>query len=168
MKSNNPPFSWPIPVNICVPPGGNETLTPWSQLRFNPLGLYHLRRWQGVFPVERGFFATNQSQFEAADVAWFAAGTHEDGAHDHRHDHFHPLHNEICREISNAYADPKAECRELEKRVQDLTFDTVRFFFFSSTYLTFLTGYTLGSYCWWNHNDLTCCRHHGPRLSSPS
>ena len=127
MKSDKPPFSWPIPVNIPVPPGGNEKLIPWSQLKFNPLGLYHLRRWQGVFPTERGFFIANQPWFEAADVAWFAAGMHEDGIHDHPRDHFHPLHNDVYREISDAYTDPKAERKALETRVRKLTFDLVRF-----------------------------------------
>ena len=173
MKNDKPPFSWPIPVDIPVPPGGNEKLIPWSHLKFNPLGLYHLRRWQGVFPTERGFFISNQPRFEAADVAWFAAGMHEDGAHDHPCDHFHPLHNDVRREISDGYTDPKAERKALEKRVQNLTFDLVRFQFFpltylTSTYLTLLTGYTLGPPCWRNHYDLTCCWHYGPRLSSPS
>jgi hypothetical protein len=131
MKSNkSPPFSWPIPVDICVPPGGNETLTPWSRLKFNPLGLYHLRRWQGVFPGERGLFVANQSRFEAADVAWFAAGMHEDSAHDHPRNKFHPLHNDVHQEVSTAYTDPKGERKLLEKRVQDLTFDMVCFFKF--------------------------------------
>jgi len=66
-------------------------------------------------------------------VAWFAVGMHEDGAHDHPRDHFHPLHNDVHREVSSAYTDPKIERKELEKRVRDLTFDLVHFQFFSST-----------------------------------
>lgn len=126
MKSSDPPFSWPIPINMRVPPGGNEKIIPWAQLKFNPLGLYHLCRWQGVFPGERGFFVTNQPRFEAADVAWFAAGMHEDGSHNHPPGHFHPLHNDVRWATSTGYVDAKAERKLLEKRVQDLTFDLVR------------------------------------------
>jgi len=125
------PFCWPIPVNILVPPGGNGKIIPWSELKFNPLGLYHLRRWQGVFPNERGFFAANQAKFSAADIAWFAAGMHNDGQHSHAKDHFHPLHNDVRNQMSTGYADVKRERKALEKQVHDLTFDMVRFFSFT-------------------------------------
>ena len=124
MKSDKSPlFSWPIPVNMCVPPGGNEILTPWSQLKFNPLWLYHLHKWQGVFLGECGFFVTKQSQFEAADVTWFAAGMHEDGAHDHPHNHFHLLHNDVHQEVSNAYMDPKGVKVQKSDQTRDWTQD---------------------------------------------
>lgn len=129
MIFSDPPFNWPIPVNIRVPPGGNGKIIPWTQLKFNPLGLYHLRRWQGVFPGEHGFFTTNQLRFEAADIAWFAAGMHEDGLHSHPSDHFHPLHNDVHRALSS-YVDSKAEKKLLGNRVRDLTFDLVRFAIF--------------------------------------
>jgi hypothetical protein len=77
--------------------------------------------------MECGFFIANQPQFEAADVAWFAAGMHEDGMHDHPRDRFHQLHNDVRQEISDAYTDPKAERKALEKCVQNLTFDLVHF-----------------------------------------
>jgi hypothetical protein len=95
---------------------------------------------------------------------------HEDGAHDHPRDRFHPLHNDVRREISDAYTDTKAERKALEKRVQNLTFDLVRSSILSIELSDFdlSTGYTLGPPCWRNHYDLTCCWHYGPRLSSPS
>ena len=115
-----------MPVTIHTPPGGNGEIIPWSELKFNPLGLYHLRRWQGVFPQERGFFVSNQGRFESADIAWFASGMHSDGDHHHLQDHFHSLHNEVHRE-TKGYPEPKVERKALEKRVHELTFDMVSF-----------------------------------------
>lgn len=127
------PFRWPIPVSIPAPPGGNGNIIPWSELKFNPLGLYHLRRWQGVFPAESGFFVANQARFSAADIAWFAAGMHSDGQHAHAQDHFHALHNSVYDQMSTGYANAKRERKALEKQVHDLTFDMVRLFFSLST-----------------------------------
>ena len=83
----------------------------------------HLHQWQGVFLGECGFFVTKQSQFEAADVAWFAAGMHEDGAHDHPYDHFHLLHNDVHQEVSNAYMDPKGVKVQKSDQTRDWTQD---------------------------------------------
>jgi hypothetical protein len=123
------PFCWPIPVNIRAPPDGNGTIIPWSKLKFNPLGLYHLRRWQGVFPAKSGFFVANQARFSAADITWFAAGMHSNGQHAHAQDHFHTLHNSVFDQMSTSYTNPKKERKALGNQVLNLTFDMVHLFF---------------------------------------
>ena len=127
-----------MPINIHTHPGGNCKIIPWSELKFNLLGLYHLHQWQGVFSQEHRFFVSNQGHFESADIAWFASGMHSDGDHHYPQDHFHLLHNKVYQE-TKGYPEPKVECKALEKHVYELTFDMVSFtvcFFF--TYLIYL------------------------------
>jgi hypothetical protein len=50
----------------------------WSQLKFNPVGLYSLRCHLGLIPQEPGIFQHYQQSFLAAEIAWFAAGLSED------------------------------------------------------------------------------------------
>ena len=83
---------WVVPgVEISDPLGADKLpLTPWQSLKFHPIGLVHLRRYQGLFPYLPEFFKVKQASFEAADLAWFAAGLHKDGNHHRAQDSFHP------------------------------------------------------------------------------
>ena len=74
-------FNWGAPVDITMPPSGDGTVPPWTDLTFNPLGLYNLCRRIGILAGEPGIFTRYQSHFKAADVAWFAAGASEDNNH---------------------------------------------------------------------------------------
>ena len=89
-------FSWGIPVDIPCPPGGEGPLPSWSELKFNPLGLYNLRRRLGALWKEPGIFMQHKSAFLASDIAWFAAGASVDGAHGIPSDAFHPLLETFC------------------------------------------------------------------------
>ncbi|KAF8874790.1 hypothetical protein BD779DRAFT_1678569 [Infundibulicybe gibba] len=96
MHSN---LHWETDINISAPPGGDGPLPSWDQLKFNPLGIYNLRRRLGAFPTEPGIFTAYKSRFEAADVAWFAAGLSVDGKHELPKDSFHPLFIESRQDL---------------------------------------------------------------------
>jgi hypothetical protein len=98
---------WLAPVNIQVPTSASNTVPPWSALKLNPVGLYALRRWQGIYPLWDHFYSANQHRFRAADLAWLASGTHNDGRHLHSIHSFHPSQIELTNETSSAGA--KAE-----------------------------------------------------------
>ena len=74
-------FNWGTPGDITMPPSRDGTVPPWTDLKFNPLGLYNLHHHIGILAGEPGIFTRYQSCFEAADVAWFAAGASEDNNH---------------------------------------------------------------------------------------
>jgi hypothetical protein len=90
---SNPP--WGDGIDIPAPTSGNGPLIHWAKLKFNPVGVHHLRRWQGAFPQHPLFFLANKSRFAAADLAWFAAGTHSDGQHFLNPNSFHPMFVEL-------------------------------------------------------------------------
>ncbi|KAJ6565151.1 hypothetical protein DFH09DRAFT_1474511 [Mycena vulgaris] len=55
--------------------------TPWSELAFDPLSLFDLRRHLGARMNEPGRFMASQFQFHAADIAFLAGGASGDGRH---------------------------------------------------------------------------------------
>src|ERR1700678_1039496 len=63
----------------------------WSDLKFNPLGLYSLRQRLGLLSDQRGIFTRYQQSFLASDIAWFAAGASEDKKHHVHPNTFHSL-----------------------------------------------------------------------------
>jgi hypothetical protein len=77
-------------VSIPTPSNAPDTPASFDSLKFNPVGLYDLRRRQGVLQSPRGIFNKYQSKFLASDIAWFAAGIHNDGQHQVPPGHFHP------------------------------------------------------------------------------
>ena len=116
---------WKIPVNIAPPAAGDATpITPWKDLFFSPVGLYHLRRWLGVHEKHRNLFTSNQPRFRSADLAWFAGGVHKDGLHFHPintfHDWFIRLHQATARNTVL-----KEERKGVLAELQELVFDTV-------------------------------------------
>ncbi|PPQ82115.1 hypothetical protein CVT25_014277 [Psilocybe cyanescens] len=109
-------------ATLHAPYNGDCPLIPWTDLKFNPVGVYHLCLHQGVFPHRPNFYKTNRLKFDAADVAWFAAGMHKDGNHDHSPQTFHPL-AEALQKDTKEMPKSRSECKELLHRVQELTFD---------------------------------------------
>lgn len=56
-----------------VPSGaGAQPLVPLSQVKYNALGIYDLRRHCGTLPHEPGVYETHRPCFDAADLAWIA------------------------------------------------------------------------------------------------
>jgi hypothetical protein len=80
-------WNWGIPGIRYPPPpvaqGGSpsDNPPPFSDLKFNPLGLYHLRHRLGMLVNEPGAFTEFQDRFNAANLAWLASGASEDGQH---------------------------------------------------------------------------------------
>jgi hypothetical protein len=129
-RSNVPAPPWGIPVNIPAPANAvvGQPATSWEHLRFSPLGAYHLRCWQGVFPGIRDFFISCQSRFRSADLAWFASGLNRDGDHNHAITSFHRSLVTLIGDTSS-YAQGKNERKGLLLEVKELMFDIVSFFF---------------------------------------
>jgi len=126
---NAPGPPWGIPVNISVPANADgQPVTSWDRLRFNPIGVYHLRCWQGVFPGVRDFFITCQGRFRSADIAWFASGMNRDGNHNHPQGSFHPSLVTLVRETGSTQE--KLERKALLAEVKEQLFDVVRFYIF--------------------------------------
>ena len=69
-----PPYmhNWGINVNIPAPPGAGAQPLALSQVRYDPLGLYDIRRHCGALPHEPGVYEAHRSCFDAADLAWIA------------------------------------------------------------------------------------------------
>jgi hypothetical protein len=111
---------WGIHVDIQAPPGATDEVTAWQDLKFNPLGLYDLRRRLGVLRDQRGTFVQHQHRFLASDIAWFVAGSHDDGNHQTESNSFHPMFFEARLHTTNAQ-----ERQVFSKKSRDLLFDTV-------------------------------------------
>jgi hypothetical protein len=119
---------WGIPVKITRPAnavGNLEKPQPWNSLRFSPMGVYHLRCWQGVFPGVRNFFVDRQSCFRSADIAWFCSGSSRDNNHNHPRVSFHPSLRTLI-EDTNSYVEGKGDRKLLLGELKDLMFDSVR------------------------------------------
>lgn len=107
-----------------APAGAGTMPLNWGKLKFNPVGLYDVRRLQGFLPAHPTVFKLYCDRFLAADIAWFAAGKHRDDLHDQRRDQFHPMYHDL---LSHGMTpQEKAERKALVERVQALTFDLVR------------------------------------------
>ncbi|KAJ7281720.1 hypothetical protein C8J57DRAFT_1500414 [Mycena rebaudengoi] len=80
-------WNWGLPgIHIPQPPVARDadlTTRPpaYEDLKFNPLGLYNLRRRLGVLVSEPGTFTTFRRKFDAADLAWLTAGASADSCH---------------------------------------------------------------------------------------
>ena len=111
-------------VAIPLPYNAGPSPLPWTSLAFHPLGLLDLRRRLGKPPLDPNLSKSLQPRFEAADLAWFAAGLASQSC-DIQQEEFYP---ELIVLRSNTERDSKGmEARAaLRKRVRDLTFDCVR------------------------------------------
>lgn len=131
MQQTGPPS---LPANISVPSNGKSLpVTSWDRLHFSPLGAYHLRCWQGVFPGIKNFFITYQRRFRSADLAWFSSGSNRDGNHNHPQTSFHPSLVTLFRETNSV--EGKLERKAILAEVKEQLFDVVRFFNTHSVYL---------------------------------
>lgn len=145
---------WGVPVDLPAPPGSGGNIPPWTDLKFNPLGIFNLRRRLGALPREPGVFMQHKSRFLASDIAWFAAGLHNDGQHLTSRDTFHPLFK-TAREHTGT-GEPAQKLRnKLRDSVRDLVFDTVSEISSFHVYCAhdLIIVDTLGPSLWWMHND---------------
>ena len=71
-------WNWGIPVAIPEPPNAGAQPLGWDDLKFNQIGLFDIRRRIGVFASEPGVYDKHRTQFNAADLAWFASGLSTD------------------------------------------------------------------------------------------
>ena len=126
--SKSTKFKWGVPVTIPIPPFGDGEVPSRSDLKFNPLGIYNIRHRIGVLANEPGIFTHYQHRFEAADIAWFAAGTSEDGNHHVSTDTFHHAFNVVRSELPSGDKGGKW-CKLLWTRLMKLLFDVVRHIF---------------------------------------
>lgn len=109
-------INYPPPSNISHQPAS------WESLRFSPVGLNDLRHRLGCINKEPGVFERFRNRFEAADLAWFAAG-------------LAATPNQIqANAFSNQFLQLRDDTagssggtlrRDLQKQVRQLTFDMV-------------------------------------------
>lgn len=121
-----PNFSWGTP-GIEIPPPTATSLTQpvprtFSKLSFDPQGVYDLRRMLGALPPYPGQYTTNQFRFNAADVAFFAAGCSNDGKHVTAHDEFHSTLVSMYQPAGKFGTDSRHKLRDV---TQKLVFDAV-------------------------------------------
>jgi hypothetical protein len=148
---------WGTHIDIPVPPGGTGDVPAWSDLKFNPLGIYNLRRRLGALQHEPGVFMRYKSNFASSDVAWFSAGMHNDGQHMTPRDTYHPLFM-TAREHTGTGESATRLRNKLRDSVRDEIFDMV-----SALYHTVITlshalalGNFMGSRIWWLHHGPPC------------
>jgi hypothetical protein len=108
------------------PVAGGHSVQPlaWSDLKFNPLGLYSLRQRIGMLSDQRGIFTRYQQSFLASDIAWFAAGASEDKLHGVQQNTFHSLFG-VSRENTPTGAPGNKLRAGVRQHVRQLTFDLV-------------------------------------------
>ena len=111
-------------IAIPLPHNTGPSPLPWTSLAFHPLGLFDLRRRLGKPSLDPNLSKSFQARFEAADLAWFAAGLASQSCNIHQKE-FYP---ELFVLRTNTEKDSKGtEARAaLRKRVRDLTFDCER------------------------------------------
>ena len=114
-------------VHLQSPPGAEGPLPSWADLKFNPVGLYSLRRRLGTLPKEPGIFTRYKNSFLGSDIAWFAAGASEDNKHHIQRDTFHPLFT-ISRENLPIGPQGNQLRNGVRTNLRQLTFDLVRLF----------------------------------------
>ena len=130
MASSAHTHPWGIPnVEVDDPMNSHKLpITPWPSLKFHPVGLVHLRRYQGVFPYTPLFYKTKKESFDAADIAWFAAGLHKDGNHHNTSNNsFHPEYVDLYNNCG-INKETRPYRKALLKKVLELIFDLVRAF----------------------------------------
>ena len=114
-------------ANVLSPPvnADAQPITTWDHLHFSPIGVYHLRYWQGQFPGIKDFFVTCQSRFRSADIAWFASGMNRDGNHNHPPSSFNPSLVSLIKDTPGAQG--KFDHKALLAEVKEQLFDMVCF-----------------------------------------
>ena len=116
-------WNWGIPVSILEPPGASPQPQAWNELKFNPIGLFDLRRRIGVFASEPGVYNDHRTRFDAADLTWFAAGLSTEVLH-LTQNAFPPEFSTLRQTTPTGQVGSHARSA-LRTRVQKLTFDLV-------------------------------------------
>lgn len=106
----------------------------WSELKFNPVGLYSLRQRLGFLSQEPGIFKLYQQSFLASDIAWFAAGASEDGQHLVNRDTFHPSFSIFRENLPTGTAGTTLRAN-LRQHIRQTIFDLVCSFLYIMTLL---------------------------------
>jgi hypothetical protein len=106
------------------PPVASAQPLAWSDLKFNPLGLYSLRQRLGLLSDQRGIFTRYQQSFLASDIAWFAAGASEDKKHHVHPNTFHSLFG-VSRENTPTGVPGNKLRAGVRQHLRQLTFDLV-------------------------------------------
>jgi len=117
MQQNSATFMsnpWHTPNSI--------TNLPWTELKFDLMGLQNLRWILGFHSSMSNLFPTRQAHFEASDIAWLAAGTHSDGNHAQNSHEFHPMYMQLYNDTRNA---GKLERKALIQKIEFLVYDLV-------------------------------------------
>ena len=93
-----------------------------GELKFNPLSVYNLHRFISTLPEDPKAYETFRTHFDAADIAYFAAGCATDVEHNIGKDRFHLMVKDMysCKYGSFSYE----SCKRCD-HVQALTFDMV-------------------------------------------
>ena len=116
-------WNWGIPVTISEPLGASPQPQGWNLLKFNQIGLFDLRRRIGVFASEPGVYNDHRARFDAADLAWFAAGLSTEVLH-LAQNAFPPEFSTLRHTTPSGQVGSHARSA-LRTRVQKLTFDLV-------------------------------------------
>jgi len=156
-----------LPATVPVPFGITGTAAPqWRALhKFNTVGVYNLCQIQGVFPHTPSFFDTFYIKFLSADIAWWAAGAHNDGKHHHPNNTFHPMFHDFV--ITGNSPAAKANRKALLAKIQALIWDLVCFCFLCLFLLLHrLPGNGLGLYLVGNNIHHARQQHHSSWLSA--
>ncbi|KAF9472021.1 hypothetical protein BDN70DRAFT_938505 [Pholiota conissans] len=116
------PFSWGSP-NIEVPaPSANAMRKPvpktFSSLRFSPQGVFDLRRMHSLLQAFEDGYAENKEQFNASDIAFFAAGCSTNNKNTVGAGGVHPIMESFHREKVT-----KEAFTNLKERTRGLLFD---------------------------------------------
>jgi hypothetical protein len=149
-------YDWGIPgITLRPPPlrdgyGLSTVPTPFSRLKFSPIGLFDLRRHLGVLPAEPTIFKQFQTRFRTADFGWFAGGASTDGQHIPVLNSFFPEFDNLRQTLPIGPVGNEAR-KALQEEVQHAVFDLVRRFpSFNYLSFTFLTlGNTVGPHIRW-------------------
>lgn len=112
-------------IYLLQPPVGyGRQPLPWSDLRFNPVGLYSLRQHLGMLSDQHGISTRYQQSFLASDLAWFAAGTSKDKMRHVQPNTFHSLFG-VSRENTPTGVPGNKLHAGVCQHLWQLTFDSV-------------------------------------------
>ena len=142
-------WNWGIPVSIPEPLGAGPQPQKWNQLKFNQIGLFDLRRRIGAFASEPGVYEEHRTRFDAADLAWFAAGLSTEVVH-LTQNAFPPDFSTLRLAAPTGQAGSYARSA-LRTRVQKLTFDLVCIIQMWYNMVLTHTGRFMGPCFWWRN-----------------
>jgi hypothetical protein len=107
--------------------GADPTADPphFRDLKFNPIGLYDLRRRLGVLSRQPGIYTTFRTRFDAADLAWLAAGASDDGQHAVPRETFFPAFHTLRKSLPTG-GTGRNHRNTFSSKIQTVIFDLVR------------------------------------------